>query len=117
MPYPAVPYFNNELQAYEVYIDESQRAGTAGYGIFVKQGCSFNTFDSVLGEKTLQNATYQGIIRATKLFPTDLPLVFVIDRKSVIDVLINFSSTYKKQQNTLHMDVLKEIQALFNKRQ
>ena len=114
--YPDNFYFDEENQGYEVYIDESLKKDKAGYGVYLRRKHQYNFYDRVDGEQTLQNATYHGILHVLKGFPTDEPLIMIIDRKAVINVMENFPTTYRNQQNSLHMDTLNQIQERLKQR-
>ena len=109
-------FFDEELKGYEIYVDETLVNKKAGFGIHIKKRNQYNFYDRVEGEETLQNATYQGILHTLKRFPQDQPIVFIIDRKGVIDVMENFPTSHKKQQDSLHLDTLKRIQEELLKR-
>ena len=68
------------------------------------------------GEQTLQNATYQGIIDVLKSLPKELPIIFCIDRKAVIDVLENPPTSFKEKQDTLHLDTVNQILEILEER-
>jgi len=104
------------MKGYEIYVDESFVNKKAGYGIYIGKKHQYNFYDKVEGEQTLQNATYQGILHVLKGFPKDEPIIFIIDRKAVLDVLDNFPTTYKNQQSALHLDTLKQIQEQIQQR-
>ena len=109
-------FFDKELKGYEIYVDETLVNKKAGFGIHIKKRNQYNFYDRVEGEETLQNATYQGILHTLKGFPQDQPIVFIIDRKGVINVMENFPTSHKKQQDSLHLDTLKRIQEELLKR-
>ena len=114
-------FYDEEYEGFEVYIDESLKKqkgkpDKAGYGIHFRRKHKYNYYDRVDGEQTLQNATYQGIIHVLKSLPTNIPIIFCIDRKAVIDVLENPPTSFKEQQNTLHLDIVNQIMELLKER-
>ena len=102
-------FYDEELQGYEIYIDESLKKKKAGYGIYMRKKHKYNYYDQVEGEQTLSNATLQGILHVLQKFPLDEPIIFMIDRKVVIDVMENIPISYKDQQEALHLDTIKQI--------
>ena len=109
-------YFDEEYQGYEITIDESLKENKAGYGIYLGRKHKYNFYSRVEGEQTLQNATYQGILHVLKGFPVDEPIIFILDRESVIKVMENFPTRHKDKQNSLHLDVLNQIEEMLAQR-
>ena len=108
--------YDEELQGYEIFIDESLKNEKAGYGIYYCKQHEYNYYDRVDGEQTLSNATLQGILHVLKNFPLNLPIIFGIDRKAVIEVVNNLPKSIKEQQNTLHIDTIRQIIEILEKR-
>eukprot|EP00026_Physarum_polycephalum_P003190 Phypoly_transcript_03200.p1 GENE.Phypoly_transcript_03200~~Phypoly_transcript_03200.p1 ORF type:complete len:396 (+),score=55.22 Phypoly_transcript_03200:875-2062(+) len=109
-------FFNENEEAYEIFIDETYKENKAGYGVFCKNNSKNNYFSRVEGEQTLQNATYQGILHVLKEAPQNEKINFILDRKAVIDVMEDFSTSYKERQNSLHLDTLLQIEEIIKMR-
>ena len=90
-------YFNDAENIYEIFIDETLKNEEAGYTVYCKTNSKNNYFSRVEGERTLQNATYQGILHVLKATPPKTPINFIIDRKVVIDVFNNYSTSHKER--------------------
>ena len=109
-------FFNEVEEAYEIYVDETEKNNMAGYGIFCNHNSQNNYYSRVEGEQTLQNATYQGILHVLKGVPKNQAINFIIDRKAVIDIFNKLPNTYKDRQDTLHLDTLIQIEEILKER-
>jgi len=106
----------DDVSGYEVFVDESLKDGIATFGIFYKNNNRHNYCDKVVGEQSLQNATYQGIAHVLHTFPTDEPLIIYLDRESVLKILWKFPLNYKQKLIAHNVDMIELIEHLLSKR-
>ena len=109
-------FYNEQEKAYEIYIDETLKNNIAGYGIYCKNNSKNNYYSRTEGEQTLQNSTYQAVLHVLKGAPVEAPLIFIIDRKAAIDILNNLPKTYRQKQDSLHLDILNQIEIIMKNR-
>jgi hypothetical protein len=77
-----------QFRARMVWTDGSydDRRKRAAFGVYFSEGHAFNHCDRVCGKQTVALAELQAVEWALENVPSDEALLFVIDRKSVIDL-------------------------------
>jgi hypothetical protein len=82
-------------------VDETKFRKRTGYGIHMSKLRQVNYFDCTEEEQELQNATYQEILHVLKEFLLDKVIIFIIDRKAVIDIMKNLPKTQKESKKLI----------------
>jgi hypothetical protein len=116
-PYENQFFYDNQLEAYEAFVDETENDGQVGYGVFFKKNSMFNFFDRVYGFQTIGNATLQAIEQVLVTVPLDAPFTIYIDRESICKLMNKLPLKQKDIMKVKDATMIKKITELLKERQ
>jgi len=109
-------FFDQDSQAYEVFVDEGLKDDIATYGVYYTEKCPFNLGNRVYGPQTLQNATFQGVEQVLATFPPSKNLNIYLDRESALKILNRLPLCAKDRHNAHEINMLNRIAHLIQMR-